>query len=226
MDNKIDVIFNQERVSDHAEFEALFRDGVYKLRSAADQIALALYDIQKFGTWQVARNHEGELFPTWTAYTEWLCDDAGLARSTMFDYKSMVRFALTNGLVDDSDQFINRGGVLTFRRIKRMTICNSSGEIVALKNAESDNPTDIIKEVVGIIDPEARPMDQVKLIEEVINASTDIVEIFFRLRVSNEGGHNLIWIKESNVGHEEGMVQYGCPEEVLSELKSKFYILE
>jgi hypothetical protein len=225
MDSKVDIILNPNVVVAHNELEGMFRDGVEELRRSIDKIALSLYSIQVHGTWRTAKNHEGENFSTWGAYTEWLGDDTKLSRSSMFDYKSMVRFAITNGLVENSNQFIDRGGVLTFRNIKRETVCNYDGEIIGLKGAKSDNPTEVIKEIVEIIDPDARPMDQVKLIKEVINGATDAVEVFFRLRKSDEGGYNLIWIKESNVGHEEGFVQYGCPDDVFDELKSKFHIL-
>lgn len=226
MDSKVDTILNPNLVVAHNELEGMFRDGVEEFRHSIDKMALSLYSIQKHGTWRTAKSHEGESFPTWSAYTEWLGDDAGLSRSSMFDYKSMVRFAIANNLVDSSDQFIDRGGVLTFRRIKEETICNYNGEIIGLKGANSDNPAEVIKDVVEIIDPDARPMDQVKLIKEVIGGATDVVEVFFRLRKSNEGGYNLIWMKESNVGHEEGLVQYKCPDEIFSELKSKFHILD
>ena len=223
--DKMDVVFDGKKISAHSELEASFRDGAGKFREAVDQMGLSLYNIQKFGTWQVARNHEGELFPAWEAYIKWLGDDVGLARSSMFDYKSMVRFAITNGLVDSSDQFIDRGGVLTFRRIKKRTICNSVGEIVGLKDAESDNPVGLIKEVVEIIDPDARPMDQVKLIKEVISNQTDKVDIWIDLKPNKHAGHDLAWTKESNAGREEGLVQFGCPPEVLDELKSKLHLI-
>lgn len=224
--DKMDIIFDSGEAPAHDELETMFRRGVLDFRKATDQMALSLYHMQKFGTWRIARNYEGELFPTWTAYSEWLCDDTGLARSTMFDYKSMVKFALVNGLADDSEQFVDRGGVLTFRRIKKRAVCNSSGEIIGLIGASSSEPGEVIKKVVEIIDPESRPMDQVKLIEEVIKGSTNVVEVFFRLRSNEHGGHDLVWIKESNVGHDEGLVQYGSPDEVMAELKSKFHILD
>lgn len=227
MDNSI--ILNDDMATAHRELETIFRSGAEEYKKSINQMGLSLYHMQESGTWRVAENHEGELFTTWDSYIRWLGDDTGLSRSSMFDYKGMVRFALVNGLVNSTDEFIDRGGVLTFRYLKKETICNSNGEIVGFKNVDLDEPIALAKEIIEIIDPESRPMDQVKLIKETVNKNVDeddFVEIFLRLKPSNEGGYNLVWARESNAGHEEGLVQYSCPDDVYGELKSKFHILE
>ena len=128
----------------------------------------------------------------------------------------------------DQCKFLERGGALTFGRIKKKAITDKSGKIVAVKGVSVTNPTEVFQEIVSIIDPDSRPMDQVKLIQEVIDREAGLeneVKISLRLRPSTEGGFNLIWEKESNVGLENDLVSNPVPDDVLEKLKSEFHIL-
>lgn len=229
-----ELILDGDRVAKHEKLESSFRSGFSKFTDGANEMAISLYDIQRFGTWLVAVDDHGEPFRSWTGYVEWLADDVGIGRSTAFAHKGAVAFARVNMFAVsedgelDSERFLERGGVLTFGRIKKMAVTDGNGKIVSVKGVSSDDPAGIFQEVVDVIDPDARPMDQVKLIQEVINEKAGLdgkVEIRLRLRPSKEGGFNLMWTRESNAGLEEGLVSEPVPEDVLSELKSEFHIL-
>jgi hypothetical protein len=227
-------ILSEDLLAKHNMLERSFRSGYRKFTEGANEMALSLHRMQVHGTWRVARDDHGDRFRVWTDYVVWLADDVGLGRSTMFSYKSAVEFARINSFtVDeegllDHDQFIERGGVLTFRRIKERTVTSRNGKIISIKGTHAKNPKEVIQEVVETIDPDMRPMDQVRFIKEVIAKETgneNKVEINLRLRPSEEGGYHLVWTKESNVGLEEGLVMFPAPDDVLDKLKTDFHIL-
>lgn len=229
------LIINEDKVIAHSVFETSFRSGVVKFKDGANEMAVSLHGMQSFGTWMVAKDDHGASFNTWSDYLVWLADDTGLGRSTLFSYKSAVEFARANEFaVDedgflDQDKFLERGGVMTFRRIKEEGVITSrNGMITGLKGVLVDNPIEVVQEIVDTIDPDARPMDQVKFIREVIDEKAGLenkVEINLRLRRSGEGGFNLVWTKESNAGLEEGFVSDPVPDDVLDKLHSEFHIL-
>lgn len=236
MTNKPDgLIINEDRIIAHGEFEASFRSGFSKFKEGANQMAVSLHNIQSFGTWMAAKDDHGESFNTWTDYLVWLADDVGLGRSTLFSYKSAVEFARANEFIAvdeygllDREAFEERGGVLTFRRIRERSITSRNGTITGLKGVWVDNPREVAQEIVDTIDPDSRPMDQVKYIQEVIDEKAGLenkVEINLRLRRSGEGGFNLVWTRESNIGLEEGFVRDPLPDDVLDKLHSEFHIL-
>lgn len=210
----------------HAELEADFRSGAEDYKRSINDMGIAIYKMQADSTWTTARNDDGQYFRTWDQYIRWLADDTGLSRSTLFDYKGAVNFALTNGLVEDEEQFVERGGVNSFRYMRRECRTNYAGEILGIKGSDlsREAAVSVAKSAVQSMDPDLRPMDQVKLIKEVLNGS-DQVDIFFRLRPNLDGGLDLIWVKESASGYEDGLVQYIVPEDVFEELKQKFHIL-
>lgn len=234
MDDK--RIINKNLALAHAEFENSFRSGLAKFTEGINEMALSLHDMQRFGSWRVIINlNTNEIFRTWSEYIVWLADDAGLGRSTIFKYKSALEFARANQYIDggedgevDFDQFRERGGVLTFDRIKSKTVTDKNGVVVAIKGVDVENPAEIIGEIVNTIDPESRPMDQVRYIKEVIDAQSgmaDKVEINLRLRRNQDGGYDLVWTKEVGIGYEEGLVSYPVPDDVFAVLKSDFHIL-
>lgn len=228
------VIFNDDLVAAHEELEGNFRTGFGKFTDGANQMAVSLYDMQNYGTWRVAKDSHDDTFRSWTDYVEWLADDVGIGRSTAFAHKGAVAFAKANSFAVneegdlDLEKFLELGGVMTFGRIKKAAITDRNGKIISVKGVSSEDPDEVFKAVVDTIDPQARPMDQVRLIKEVINEKAGLngkVEISLRLRPSSEGGFNLIWEKESNAGLDWGLVSDPVPKDVLEELKSEFHIL-
>lgn len=231
------TVIDSSKVLEHKVLEDRFRDGCSKFRAGANEMALAINDMKRFGTWRVAVDDDGQLFRTWSDYIAWLADDVGLGRSTMFSYKGAVEFAIANMLAVsddgalDEDKFIERGGVFTFRRIRESTVVNRNGQIQSLKGASVPDPVEVVRGIVEDIDPDMRPYDQVKFIQEAIsekNTDKGIVNISFRLRKNRENGYDFLWARESNDGlFQEGLVSYApIPDDVLEELSKEFHIVK
>lgn len=212
------------------KYEQMAEAGIEKIKAGANELALALHHLHNDGLWLHAKDEDGLPYQKWEDYLKHLADRYGIKRTSAFDYKGVVKFALANGYASDDDDFIHKGGVYFFRRIKAPAVVNrATGEITGLRESQAtpEEAKAAIGELVNTVDKALPPKEQVTLIREtLLPPGQDLVEIRFGI-VRNGKGANIRYTKYVGVRHiEEGFLDQKAPDDVLELLAEKLHILE
>jgi len=196
------------------------------IKREANSIALALLAIQTDALWRYARDDDSRYFTSFERYLNQLADRVGVARSTLFDYKSTARLAIANGLVDTPEQYIEANGVSYFRTLKNEIVdCDPfTGEIIGIKGRiDIEDPVAFTQNIIGQVDVSLPPRERLLLMKQLVHPEGKLIEVKLYLTEGENDGLKVRFVIENGlVNPQVGFIEDGLPPQlVLDELRRR-----